>query len=98
MGAPWSLVKSGHSTSSPLATAGSQRRCSVLGPDPPALACDADGLDQIPVGGGSGQHVARGDARDVMFGRLAAEQHDESGALSIGGLIGHGATVVFCFF
>ena len=49
------------------------------------------GYDLVAVGIGGPQHVERGDARDVVLGRLPAEEHDEPDAVGSGQ---HGADAV----
>ena len=64
----------------------------VVGLDPAAVLLDGDRLDLVAVGIGGGEDVAGGDQRDLVLGRLAAEQHDEPD--SFGVVRGHAPTVV----
>ena len=65
----------------------------LLGERPLALGGDADRGDPVPVGIGGAKHVRGGDARHVVFGRLAAEQHDEMDATSSPAVVDHRPTV-----
>ena len=56
---------------------GGERGHGPFGELPFALAGDADGVDAIPLGVDGLEHVGSGDARDVVLGRLAAEDHEE---------------------
>ena len=56
--------------------AGGQRPGRVVGQDPPAVLLDGHRLDVVAIGVGGGEHVAGRDQRDLVLGRLAAEQHD----------------------
>ena len=51
------------------------------GQRPPAVATDTDRSDPVSRGIRSTQHMRGGGAAHVVFGRLAAEQHDEVDAL-----------------
>ena len=61
----------------------------LVGADPVALARDADGLEVVAVLVDGSQHVVRRDARHLVLGRLATEQHDEANSVRPG----HGPSV-----
>jgi hypothetical protein len=58
-----------------------QRRLGVVGLHPCALARDAHGEDVVAIGIDRTQHVGGGGARNLVLGRLPAEQDDEPDAV-----------------
>ena len=72
--------------------AGGQRGTCALGDRPRAIACDADRHDLVLRRIGSAQHVCRSRATDVVFCRLAAEQHHQPDSIACS----HAAPTVPC--
>ena len=61
-----------------------ERGDGVAGLDPSPFASDADRHDVVAVGIGGLQHVQRGDARHLVLGRAAAEEHHQAYARPAG--------------